>query len=49
LRVDLAEPARFRAGAVGAAIALVVALAGTQVLSLATAQRATERATGASK
>jgi putative ABC transport system permease protein len=36
---------RFRVGAVGAAIALVVALAGTQVLSLATAQRATERAT----
>jgi putative ABC transport system permease protein len=36
---------RFRVGAVGAAIALVVALAGTQVLSLATAQRATERET----
>jgi putative ABC transport system permease protein len=34
---------RFRAGAVGAAIALVVALGGTQVLSLATAQRETER------
>jgi putative ABC transport system permease protein len=37
---------RFRVGAVAAAVALVVALAGTQVLSLATAQRATERATG---
>jgi putative ABC transport system permease protein len=36
---------RFRVGAVGAAIALVVALAGTQALGLATAQRATERAT----
>jgi putative ABC transport system permease protein len=36
---------RFRVGAVAAAIALVVALAGTQVLSLATAQRATEHAT----
>jgi putative ABC transport system permease protein len=36
---------RFRVGAVAAAIALVVALAGTQVVSLATAQRATERAT----
>jgi putative ABC transport system permease protein len=36
---------RFRIGAVGAAIALVVALAGTQVVALATAQRATERAT----
>ena len=36
---------RFRVGAVAAAIALVVALAGAQVLSLATAQRATERAT----
>ncbi|HEY1317750.1 MAG TPA: FtsX-like permease family protein [Gaiella sp.] len=35
---------RFRTGAVGAAIALVVALAGTQVLELATAQRAVERA-----
>jgi putative ABC transport system permease protein len=35
---------RFRIGAVGAAIALVVALAGTQVLELATAQRAAERA-----
>jgi putative ABC transport system permease protein len=33
---------RFRAGAVGAAIALVVALGGTQVLSLATAQHETE-------
>jgi putative ABC transport system permease protein len=31
---------RFRAGAVGAAIALVVALAGVQVVGLATAQRA---------
>jgi putative ABC transport system permease protein len=39
------ETGRFRVGAVGAAIALVVALAGTQVLSLATAQRATERET----
>jgi putative ABC transport system permease protein len=39
------QTGRFRVGAVGAAIALVVALAGTQVLSLATAQRATERAT----
>jgi putative ABC transport system permease protein len=38
---------RFRAGAVGAAIALVVALAGTQALGLATAQRATERAAAA--
>jgi putative ABC transport system permease protein len=36
---------RFRTGAVGAAIALVVALTGTQVLGLATAQRATERTT----
>jgi putative ABC transport system permease protein len=36
---------RFRTGAVGAAIALVVALTGTQLLSLATAQRATERTT----
>jgi putative ABC transport system permease protein len=36
---------RFRIGAAGAAIALVVALAGTQVVALATAQRATERAT----
>ncbi len=34
---------RFRTGAVGAAIALVVALAGTQVLELGTAQRAVER------
>jgi putative ABC transport system permease protein len=33
---------RFRAGAVGAAIALVVALGATQVLSLATAQHETE-------
>jgi putative ABC transport system permease protein len=39
------QTGRFRVGAVGAAIALVVALAGTQVLSLATAQRATERET----
>jgi putative ABC transport system permease protein len=38
---------RFRVGAVGAAIALVVALAGTEVVSLATAQRATQRATAA--
>jgi putative ABC transport system permease protein len=37
------QTGRFRVGAVGAAIALVVALVGTQVLSLATAQRATER------
>lgn len=36
---------RFRVGAVGASIALVVALAGTQVVSLATAERATERTT----
>jgi putative ABC transport system permease protein len=36
---------RFRVGAVGAAIALVVALAGTEVVSLATAQRATQRTT----
>jgi putative ABC transport system permease protein len=36
--------ARFRTGAVGAAIALVVALAGAQVLDVATAQRAAERA-----
>jgi putative ABC transport system permease protein len=36
--------ARFRTGAVGAAIALVVALAGAQVLDVATARRATERA-----
>jgi putative ABC transport system permease protein len=39
------QTGRFRVGAVGAAIALVVALAGTQVLGLATAERATERAT----
>ena len=39
------QTGRFRVGAVAAAIALVVALAGTQVLSLATSQRATERAT----
>ncbi|HEY4277963.1 MAG TPA: FtsX-like permease family protein [Conexibacter sp.] len=38
---------RFRTGAVGAAIALVVALAGTQVVGNATAQRATERTTAA--
>jgi len=36
---------RFRVGAVGAAIALVVALPGTEVVSLATTQRATQRAT----
>jgi putative ABC transport system permease protein len=36
--------ARFRTGAVGAAIALVVALAGAQVLDVATAQRASDRA-----
>jgi putative ABC transport system permease protein len=35
---------RFRTGAVGAAIALVVALAGTQVLELATARDASRRA-----
>jgi putative ABC transport system permease protein len=35
---------RFRAGAVGAAIALVVALAGTQVVGIATGARAIERA-----
>jgi putative ABC transport system permease protein len=39
------QTGRFRIGAVAAAIALVVALAGTQVLGLATSQRATERAT----
>ena len=39
------QAGRFRVGAVGAAIALVVALAGTQVLGLATAQRAAQRAT----
>jgi putative ABC transport system permease protein len=39
------QTGRFRVGAVAAAIALVVALAGTQVLGLATSQRATERAT----
>jgi len=38
---------RFRVGAVGAAIALVVALAGTEVVSLATAQRATQHAAAA--
>jgi putative ABC transport system permease protein len=38
---------RFRAGAVGAAVALVVALAGTQVVDLATARRASERVTAA--
>lgn len=36
---------RFRVSPVGAAVALVVALTGTQVLSIATAQRATERVT----
>jgi putative ABC transport system permease protein len=36
---------RFRVGALGAAVALVVALTGTQVLSIATAQRATQRVT----
>src|SRR5689334_11839479 len=36
--------ARFRAGAVGAAIALVVARGGVQVLGLATARQASERA-----
>jgi putative ABC transport system permease protein len=36
---------RFRSGAVGAAIALVVALAGTQVVGIATGRHATERAT----
>lgn len=36
---------RFRVGALGAAVALVVALTATQVLSIATAQRATRRAT----
>jgi putative ABC transport system permease protein len=39
------QTGRFRVGAVGAAIALVVALAGTQALGLATAQRATTHAT----
>ena len=34
---------RFRSGAVGAAIALVVAVGGVQVMGLATAQRTTER------
>jgi putative ABC transport system permease protein len=38
---------RFRAGAMGAAVALVVALAGTQVVDLATARRASERVTAA--
>jgi putative ABC transport system permease protein len=38
---------RFRIGAVGAAVALVVALAGTQVVDLATARHATERVTAA--
>jgi putative ABC transport system permease protein len=37
---------RFRVGAAGAAIALVVALTGTQVVSLATARHAAERTTG---
>jgi putative ABC transport system permease protein len=36
---------RFRVGALGAAVALVVALTGTQVLGIATAQRSTQRAT----
>jgi putative ABC transport system permease protein len=36
---------RFRVGALGAAVALVVALTGTQVLSIATAQRTTQRVT----
>jgi len=39
------QTGRFRVGAVGAAIALVVALAGTQAISLATADHATQRAT----
>jgi putative ABC transport system permease protein len=38
---------RFRMGAVGAAIALVVALTGTEVVSVATEQRATQRAAAA--
>jgi putative ABC transport system permease protein len=38
---------RFRVGTAAAATALVVALAGTQVVSLATAKRATQRATAA--
>ncbi len=38
---------RFRVGAVGAAIALVVTLPGTEVVSSATTQRATQRATAA--
>ena len=38
---------RFRIGAVGAAIALVVAVAGTEVVTLASAQRATQRAAAA--
>lgn len=36
---------RFRVGALGAAVALVVALTGTQVLSIATAQRTAEHVT----
>ncbi|MBV9001971.1 MAG: FtsX-like permease family protein [Solirubrobacterales bacterium] len=36
---------RFRVGALGAAVALVVALTGTQALSIATTQRTTQRAT----
>jgi len=36
---------RFRVGALGAAVALVVALTGTQVLSIATAQRTAQRVT----
>jgi putative ABC transport system permease protein len=39
------QTGRFRVGAVGAAIALVVALAGTQAISLATADHATQRQT----
>jgi putative ABC transport system permease protein len=38
---------RFRVGAIGAAIALVVGVAGVQVVGLATAQRAAQRATAA--
>jgi len=38
---------RFRLGAIGAAVALVVAVAGTEVVGLATAQSATQRATAA--
>jgi putative ABC transport system permease protein len=39
------QTGRFRVGAVGAAIALVVALAGTQAISLATADHATQHET----